>query len=189
MTSVLLVIDDQGAPLPKGVGNMRYTFTSAQEAHDFAYDKGVPFTRIRNLSEMNSRELTGLRIQREWVLGIHTQYCSDDEGKQWYPVDREYISLDSFRIANNELVKKQKVRILGYYCYQLSHDPAQVIHLEELSKVALSTQLMHYTGDSYSSLSFHNEDDVSSLRAGNVIVHKRTQQRFFVPAAPLDRFE
>ncbi|ELC3209971.1 hypothetical protein NB466_00165 [Vibrio fluvialis] len=168
---------------------MRYTFTSAQEAHDFAYDKGIPFTRIRNLSEMNSRELTGLRIQRNWVLGIRTQYCSDEESQKWYHVDREYISLDSFRIENNELVEKRNVVILGYYCYQLSHDPTQVIHLEELSRVSLSTQLMQYTGDGYSSLAFHSEDDTNCLSASGVIVHKRTQQRFFVPAAPLDRFE
>ena len=168
---------------------MRYTFTSAHEAHDFAYGKDIPFTRIRNLSEMNSRELLGIRIQRNWVLGIRTQYCSDDEGKKkWYHVDREYISLDSFRIENNELVEKRVV-ILEYYCYQLFHDPAQVIHLEELSRVSLSKQLMQYTGDDYSSLAFHSEDDTSCLSSSGVIVHKRTQQRFFVPAAPLDRFE
>jgi hypothetical protein len=188
MISVLLVIDDQGAPLPKGVGNMRYTFTSAQEAHDFAYEKGVPFSRIKNLSHMNSRELIGLGIKREWVLGIRTQYCSED-GSQCYPVDREYITLDSFRLENNELVNKQKARILGYYCYQMTHDPSQVIHLEELSKVPLSTQLRHYTGDIFTSVAFHSESDVHCLRASNIIVHKATQQRFFIPATPLDRSE
>lgn len=172
-----------------GVGNMSYTFVSAQEAHDFACESGMPFTRLRHFSELNSRELIGLRIREQWVLGIRTQYCLNDEGNEWYPANREYISLDSFRIENNELMKKQTVSVLGYYCYQLSQEPGQVIHLEDLSRVSLSAQLMHYTGDSFSGQWFHSEDDVNSLRAGNVIVHKRTGQRFFVPAAPLDRFK
>jgi hypothetical protein len=167
---------------------MRFNFTSAQEAHEFAYKNDVPFNRIKNLSELNSRELVGLRIKRDWVLGIHTQYCSDEKGLNWIPVDREFISLDRFRIEYNELLKKQKVRIVGYYCYQLAHDVASAIHLESLDRVCLDTQLRQYTGDGFSSLCFHDFDDETTLKAGGVIVHKKTKQCFFVPPAPLERF-
>jgi hypothetical protein len=166
-----------------------YEFTSPQEAHDFGYENGIPFSRLRDMSEMNSCELLGLRIRREWVLGIRTLYCFDVEGNRWHPVKREYASLDRFRIENNELLKKRKVVILGYYGYQLSHDPKEVIHLESLSSIPLSSQLSTYTGDGFADVHFYSEDDMNSLRPGNVIVHKKTHQRFFIPAAPLDRFE
>lgn len=165
---------------------MRHNFDTAQLAHDFAYEKNVPYNRVIDLKSMNSRMLTGLRIRREWILGIHTEYQQTPESS-WLKVDREYISLDSFRLDYQDLTSKVNTRITGFYCYQLG-SPESIIHLENLSACPLSTQLSHYTGDSYNVHDFHNEDDESNLTAGGVIVHRETKQRFFVPAADVCQF-
>lgn len=165
---------------------MRHNFDTAQQAHDFAYKNNMPYNRLVDFKSMNSRMLTGLRIRREWVLGIHTEY-QQAANSPWTKVDREYVSLDSFRLDYQELKLKVNIQITGFYCYQLG-GPESIIHLECLNSCSLSSQLRQYTGDSYNVHDFHNEDDESNLTAGGIIVHRETKQRFFVPAADVCQF-
>lgn len=166
---------------------MRHKFTSAQEAHDFAYEKGMPFNRLVNFIGMNSRMLTGLRVREQWVLGIYCEY-KEQADVHWVKADREYFSLDSFRLEYQDLKEKMNLRIIGFYCYQLKK-PESVIHLEDLNLCPLSTQLYQYTGDEFSLQHFHDESDTSTLTPGGTIVHRDTNQSFFVPAADISQFK
>lgn len=168
---------------------MCYTFDDAQQALEFATGVGMLFTRSADLPELETRELLELNKKREWVLGIKTEYCLSDRDQRWCPILREYISLSSFHDEHAKLGEKRLVRIVGYYCYQLDSGNDSLTHLEDLGRVCLDKQLRWHTGDGYSSLRFHDDDNDSKLSAGNVIVHKATGRRFFVPPAPLERFE
>ena len=164
-----------------------FTFLSAAEAHDFGYGKNIPFTRMRDLHELSSREIHGLRIRKEWVMGIEFEFrYQNDESSTWYKGKCEFLTLDGFRRATNGFLTKNKVRLLSFYCYQLEDSPECVIHLENLKHAPLDKQLMDYTGDGFGMSSFHNEGEENRLSPGGVIVHKKTGLRFFVSSGVLD---
>lgn len=164
---------------------MKQHFSSAKAVHQFAFEKGVPFTGLHDLTAMNARMLTGLRIRKCWIIGMQTRQKQSVDSDHWNKIDREFITIDSFRLEHNELIERKDVMITGFYCYQLSNNPEQVIHLESLKSCPLDTQLKHFTGEGFSMIAFQDEDDENSLTPGGVIVHRETKQRFFVPPAPL----
>lgn len=166
---------------------MRRNFTDIEKAYDFAYRNNVPLNREPELKQMEFRALAGLRIRREWILGMKTEFRHQPDSP-WLKADREYVSLAHFMADYHELDCKVNVKVTGYYCYQLCQDQESLIHLIDLSEMSLSTQLTKYTGDGYNVHSFHNEDDLHGLTASGVIIHRETKQRFFVPAADAKLF-
>ncbi len=164
----------------------RRALETLEEALAAAFDHLPPFGKP--MAEMNARELIGARIRQQWVLGMRVHYRQSVASA---PVvsDREYLTEDAFRKDHETLVRSAKVENIEFYVYRLANDPSQVIHLEELSRMPLDSQLREYTGDGYTTGAFYNEGDPkSSLRAAGIIVHSKTGQRFFVPAAPAHRF-
>jgi|GEM_PF-1817030 len=164
-----------------------FTFTTAHDTHKFGYEMNVPFTRLRHLHEMTSRELHGLRLREEWVLGMEVEYVYHEESTAWKRVKCEFITLDSFRIAYGNYIESDKVRIISFYAYQLHEGRDCVIHLESLRAATLDKQLVDLTGDGFGVNSFHDEADQNTLSPGGVIVHRKTGLKFYVmPGLVLD---
>lgn len=162
---------------------MSYTFKTSTEAFDFAHNNCSDHGESC-LNDMNSRQLIGLIINKVLVMGVKC-IVANPEGYEFVML-REYVN--PLRLIHEVDILKgaEGIEIVEYYAYRLSPSNS-IIHLEALSSSrSIDLQLSEYTGQGYSSRNYHQEGDESSLTPGGVVVHKRTQQRFFIPPASIE---
>lgn len=162
---------------------MSHTFKTSEEAYDFA-NKNCNNHGNLCLNDMNSRQLVGLIINKVLVMGVKCVVVNPD-GYEFVML-REYVNPLRLKHEVDILKGVEGVRVVEYYAYRLSPSNS-IIHLETLSDSrSIDRQLGEYTGDGYSSKHFHQEDDESSLSPGGVVVHRKTQQRFFIPPVSIE---
>jgi hypothetical protein len=162
----------------------QHQFTTIGEFLEFAKTVDRPFSHMEKPKrEMNSRELVRLKIRKQWVFGIQTEHHRKNSPEVLFSNIHDYIDVASLWEDYIFLLKLDNVRITGFYSFQLGNNQGDPIYLENLKNMPLSSQLQQYTGDSYNSLDFHNEGDEENLWAAGIIVHKKSGQRFIVPAA------
>lgn len=153
----------------------------------FGQTIGIPLAG-KSICQMNSRELFGLRIRGQWILGCTARYTRLERKPFGQVVkgmtflsDHDFADLLNFRKAVGALAVNPQVEIVDFYSYQLRIGDGELILLENLGSTCLDQQLREYTGDGYSMIDF-DED-------GSILTHKKTGVRFKRPAPPLDRYE
>jgi hypothetical protein len=180
----------------------RFVFDNFGDTYSYAQSVGMAYARTFRIQHMNAAERQRLAVQRVWVVEMQVRYVvrnTDPARPDYKPSPstktRIYADLETFQSDYQSLClmscsdfKTKSVEVTaGFAVYQLYHDPDTVIHLEYLSsKLPLSTQLKYWTGSSYNSLDFHDEDQPDSLSAQGIIVHRKTQQKFFIPPVSID---
>lgn len=146
----------------------------------------MPMHRSKELGEMNHRELAGLHIQGAAIAVLCFEQRSKAAPQVFVPESVEFCSIDSFWKYAKKLerrVRSGTVKALVFKCRKLRKAKVpSLIEISELDQVPLDTQLREYTGDGFGLLSFHNEDDETTLTPAGVIVHKRTGQKFLIPS-------
>lgn len=177
----------------------RFNFDNFGDTYSYAQRVGMEQSRDSRIEHMSAAERQRLAVQRAWVIELQVRYrmkntdpARPDFKHSPSTMTRIYADLDSFNSDYNGLClmschMTKSVEITGFAVYQLHHDPETVIHLEYLSSdFPLSTQLNYWTGCSYNSLDFHDENQPDSLSAQGVIIHRKTQQKFFIPPVSID---
>lgn len=177
----------------------RFVFDNFGDTYSYAQSVGMEYARAFRIEHMNAAERQRLAVQRVWVAEMQVRYIvknTDPARPDYKPspstMTRIYADLETFQSDYHSLClmscsKTKSVEVTGFAVYQLYHDPETVIHLEYLSsKLPLSTQLKYWTGSSYNSLDFHDEDQPDSLSAQGIIIHRQTQQKFFIPPVSID---
>lgn len=161
----------------------RVNCSSYNSVFDFALSVHIPEFAQKTLSEMNCRELNGLKTRQAWIMGFDIE-ISDSSGRMLIP-GFEFNSLNEFKIRYHDICLSEKVRVVRYYCYQFSNNPLDVILLENISKVSLDQQLLEYTGESFNKSHFYNIDNETKLSPYGIIVHRKTGQQFKIPSMNL----
>jgi len=147
----------------------------------------MPYCKNKELLDMNVRELHRLRGENAWIIGIHAKQYIHGSHTLFNNHYREYCSLLTFINDINLIQKISTIDILGFYSYQLSMSERSVIHLETMNHFdTLDKQLMDYTGDTFSTEKFYNEDENIATSNG-LIIHKKTKMHFFIPPLPMQK--
>lgn len=181
------------------MNNTRIDFNNFADVYSFAQSVNVPVERSKTLDQLTAIERQRLSVQRAWVIEVRVQYTpkSTDPANPNAKIPssemtRIYTDLQSFNREYSDLCLlscpvTQSVKITGFSVYQMHHDSETVIHLDSLSgNSTLSSQLNFWTGCSYNSHDFHNENYENNLSAQGTIVHRKTGQKFFIPPVAMD---
>jgi hypothetical protein len=175
--------------------NFRFDFNNFGEAFTKASDVGMERLRNIPIDRMYEAEREELTIERAWIMELRCQYvpkCTDPAVPGVITLEaasmtRLYADINTFQADYHNLSLMKDVELIGFSLYKLQNDSYPMIFLDCLtSKFPLSAQLSLLTGCSYNSLDFHNENQPDSLTSQGIIVHRKTQQKFYVPPMSIE---